>query len=629
MCGLAGAVWNRPDSPVSEEMLVAMRDSLRHRGPDDAGHWRGESVALASRRLAILDLSERGHMPMVSEDGRYHIVYNGEIYNFRDIRPFLQGRGHRFRSDTDTEVLLNLYIEEGPAMLDRLNGMFAFAVWDARERTLFVGRDRLGIKPLYYALRDDALVFGSEEKALFEAGIPAEFDPAHWEELVCFRYVAGENTPYRGVKRLLPGHHLTWRDGRVTIRRWWNLAERARLQREALPPDPLKWYGETFDDSVRLRRISDVPVGVLLSGGLDSSCVAGALAEQAGSGVASFTVRFEETAYDEGPLARQVADRWSLDHHELRITDQELLSRMRDASWLYDEPLAHGNDLHIWAISEYAKPLVTVLLSGEGADETLGGYVRYQPLRYPALLQGGRAAMPVLSRLPRVSSRIRKLKRFLTLGPIDRFVLFNSCDVLPQELAPLGVKPSGTYAFREQVLDEARALYPGEPARQVMYSDQHAFLCSLLDRNDRMTMGASIECRVPMLDYRLVEGVAALPSSVVFAGQRGKGKHLLRETAGKRIPESVRMGRKWGFATPWKRYLRESPDLRERLAGMSDQAPFDSGPFDRRLLRKCVDGFLAGDDRLEMLVRQLAMIGVWHEVCCGGRGASSRLAAAR
>ena len=294
MCGIAGGVWTSRDASIDESTLNLMRDSLYHRGPDDFGSWIGDGVALASRRLAILDLSERGHMPMESADGRYRIVYNGEVYNYREIRPSLEARGYRVRSNSDTDVLLNLFIEEGPRMLVRLNGMFAFAVWDEYEQRLFLARDRLGIKPLYYAAVNGWLKFASEQKALFEAGIPAEMDPECWEELICFRYVAGERTPYRGVKRLLPGRHLSWRQGNLAISRWWNLAEKTRERREALPADPLAWYGETLDDSVRLRRISDVPVGILLSGGLDSGCVAAAAAEQAGSKNASFTVRFEE-----------------------------------------------------------------------------------------------------------------------------------------------------------------------------------------------------------------------------------------------------------------------------------------------------------------------------------------------
>src|SRR6267154_956049 len=302
MCGLNGLVYTDPNRSVSEDLLIAMRDAIRHRGPDDSGTFLGPGVGLGSRRLAILDLSERGRMPMSSPDGRYRIVYNGEVYNYQDLRAALASRGCMFRSQTDTEVLLALYEREGPAMLDRLNGMFAVAIWDCRDRTLFLARDRLGVKPLYYIVRDGLLAFASEEKALFAAGLRAEFDPNTWPELLCFRYVAGGATPYRGVKRILPGHYLLWRDGRVTSRRWWDLAARVRDLREEAPRDPLEWFRETFDSAVRLRRISDVPVGVLLSGGLDSSSVAASLSAQTGEGLASFTVRFAEPAYDEGDL---------------------------------------------------------------------------------------------------------------------------------------------------------------------------------------------------------------------------------------------------------------------------------------------------------------------------------------
>jgi len=217
MCGIAGIVSTEHDLPVSEAVLARMRDSITHRGPDDAGHYLEPGIGLASRRLAILDLSPRGHMPMSTPDGRYWIVYNGEVYNYREIRARLEGRGFKFESNTDTEVILAAFVEEGPAMLHRLNGMFAFAIWDTRERALFMARDRLGVKPLYYCRFSGALYFGSEEKVLFAAGIPAQFDPATWEELLSFCYVAGERTPFVGVKRLLPGHFLTWKDGDIQI----------------------------------------------------------------------------------------------------------------------------------------------------------------------------------------------------------------------------------------------------------------------------------------------------------------------------------------------------------------------------------------------------------------------------
>jgi asparagine synthase (glutamine-hydrolysing) len=614
MCGIGGIVWNDRSARPDEALLLAMCDAMRHRGPDDAGTRSDQGIGLVSRRLAILDLSERGRMPMSTPDDRYWITFNGEIYNFQELRASLASTGEVFRTGTDTEVLLRLFAREGHAMLSRLNGMFGLAIWDTRERVLFLARDRLGVKPLYFAAQENRFLFASEPKGLFAAGVPASLDPECWEELLCFRFVAGERSVFRGIRRLLPGHLLLWKDGRFETRRWWSLAERARGLREHIPRAPEAWFRETFDHAVRLRRISDVPVGVLLSGGLDSSSVAASLAAAEG-GLASFTVRFSEPGFDEGPLAREVASRYRLEHHELFLSGQDLADRLVRASWLNDEPLVHGNDVHLWAISEFAKPRVTVLLSGEGGDETLGGYVRYRPLRSWSLLRGGARAVPwILPRL-RLRGRLEKLYRMLSLGRRDLAVLYNACEVLPQDLEALGVAAKGAFEFRQRVLAEAIELYPGDPVRQAMYSDQHTFLCSILDRNDRMTMGASIECRVPFLDYRLVEGLAALPSSILLAG--GRGKRLLRRSVGSRLPPTVRRHRKWGFGVPWARYLREIPDLRHRLKALPDTEPLRGGPLDRGRLRATIGRFLAGDDAPAALLRQLVFLSSWSEAWVG------------
>ena len=613
MCGICGIVHSDPSYPISSSTLVAMRDIMEHRGPDDAGSYVAPGVGLGSRRLAILDLSPRGHMPMATADGRYQIVYNGEVYNYRELRSTLEARGITFTSNTDTEVILKLFEADGPAMLGRLNGMFAFAIWDSARRTLFCARDRLGVKPFYYTVQDGAFLFASEEKALFEAGARREFDPSTWEELLCFRYVAGAQTPYIGVQRLLPGHYLMWRDGRLEITRWWNLAERSRMARDVAPDEAAHWFQETFDDSIRLRRISDVPVGVLLSGGLDSGSVGMTLAAQAGPGVHSFTMRFRESHYDEGPVAKATARKGGLEHHELVVTSGGLMKRLRHASWLSDEPIAHASDLHILAIAKYAKPRVTVLLSGEGGDELLGGYVRYRPLAHPALLGVGRHLLAPFSRLLKRGTRLRKLNRFLALGEIDRLVLYNSANILPAELAPLGFQAEGQFPYRERLLTEAQELYPNEPVRQAMYSDQHTFLCSLLDRNDRMTMGASIECRPPFLDYRLVEGVAGLPSPVAVGTVGGKG--LLRRALGDRLPEEVLRYRKWGFGVPWTRYLQREPEFRDLIATLPDTAPIADGPFDRQALRTITTGFLNGETRFESHVLRLVKIAIWYDAC--------------
>ena len=610
MCGICGVVGlNR--SLGDPGNLERMRDSMAYRGPDDAGLYVDDLVSLGSRRLAILDLSPRGHMPMNSADGRYWITYNGEIYNYRELRVGLEARGYSFRSNTDTEVLVNLFAADGPAMLDRLNGMFALAIWDSRERRLFLARDHVGIKPLYYAARGGALYFASEQKALFAAGVPLQFDNSTWDELLCFRYVAGERTPFVGVKRLLPGHYMIWENGASTTRRWWHLAERVQAQRERLPANAARWYRETLDDSVDLRRIADVPVGVLLSGGLDSSSVAAALALQAGSRVASFTVRFRETGYDEGPVARQVARRWDLEHHEMFLETDELLGRLSEVSRLNDEPLVHASDVHLWSIARYAKPRVTVLLSGEGADETLGGYVRYQYLRYPGLLRAARPVLPGLVSGLKLDGRVSKLSRFLRLSSAEQLVLYNACEILPAELSRVGYAGTASFAYREQVAVEASALYPRDYMRQAMYLDQHTYLCSILDRNDRTTMGASIECRVPFLDRRLVETLAALPSSVLLKGTQTK--QMLRQACADRLPDAVKRHRKWGFGVPWSRYLRDIPELREVVTRLHDVDPIRDSPLARDRVRQLARNFLAGDPHDEALVRQLVMIAVWYQ----------------
>lgn len=611
MCGIAGIVHRETGVIVQEAAVRLMCDVIAHRGPDDSGVYVDRGVGLGSRRLAILDLSQHGHMPMSTPDGRYHIVYNGEVYNFQELRSTLEKKGVRFCSNTDTEVLLHLFAAEGPGMLSRLNGMFAFAIWDSNERSLFLVRDRLGIKPLYYFDRGDSLLFGSEEKSLIVGGAPAEFNFETLEELLYFKYVAGDRTPFVGIKRLLPGHYLIWRNGKAEIRRWWNLHDRVREIRGNSPSVPSAWFEETFDGAVKLRRISDVPVGVMLSGGLDSSSIAASLSRDSVQGMASFTVRFAEKEYDEGDLAREVARQGEFEYHELFIPDGDLLERLADASWYNDEPLAHSSSLHILALAEYAKPRVTVLLSGEGSDEVLGGYVRYRPLSFTRVLGATRSILPLIGERFLGVGRLSKLMRYASLPGLPQYVLYNACDIFPPELSRIGNFNDGHFHYREQVLKEAVALYPADETRQAMYLDQHTFLCSVLDRNDRMTMGASIECRVPFLDYRLVEGLAALPSSVLLSKTRNK--KLLRQSLGGRLPTNVLKGRKWGFGVPWSRYFRRIPDLSGLVESLPNHPVVRESPLDPSAIRNLVRDFHAGDDRHSSLMYQLVMLAIWHD----------------
>lgn len=585
--------------------------TLVHRGPDDEGTWAGSGVALGSRRLAILDPTPRGHMPMASPDGRYHLVHNGEIFNYRRLRPELERRSYRFLSDTDTEVLLYLFIERGPAMLRELNGQFAFAVWDERERSLFLARDHVGIKPLFYVHEEQELRFASEEKALFALGRAPEADPETLPELLQFRYLAGGRTPYRGVRQIPPGSWLAWHDGRIETRRWWCLAERLRDASASVPPSRARARGELLellDDAVALQRISDVPLGVLLSGGLDSSTLAAGLALQSDGPVDSFTVRFDDPRYDEGPFARAVVDRYRLRRHEIRVRDEELPRLLEDATWLLGQPLAHGNDVHLLAIARHAKPRVTVLLSGEGADETLGGYSRYQAFVHPRLLSLLAPPLRLAAARGALPGRLRRAERLLRPEGIDGWLAWSSAAHAPGELPVPNVLPLA----RERLVDEAAEVYR-QPVRRLMYLELHTYLQSILDRNDRMTMGASIECRVPFLDPRLIELTARLPTPWLLAG--GRGKRLLREAMGPRLPRQVLDHRKVGFGVPWHRLLRRVPPLRDWVERSPRSAVVEMAGVPESWARDVVSRFLAGDDRWTSTARQLAFVTLWYARC--------------
>lgn len=604
MCGIAGILF--PDArPGGSPLAAKMGGALIHRGPDDSGVFERPGAALVSRRLSILDLSANGRMPMQTPDGRYTIVHNGEVYNYRDFQDGLKARGWKFRSHSDTEVLLYMYAEEGPAMLEKLNGMFAFAVWDEKEKKFFAARDRLGVKPFYYAVHGGVLYFASEERALFEAGVPKTFDQETLPELLLFRYAAGERTPFSGVKKLLPGHHLSWQAGKLSVGRWWSLASKISA---GAPKNPEEWFRSVFDDAVRLRRISDVPVGVLLSGGLDSGSVAASLASGGAGNLQSFTIGFDEPGYDERSYARILASRFGFKNHERVIRGDELPALFDQVLRYQDAPPAHASDLHLLAIAQFAKPHVTVLLSGEGGDESMGGYQRYLPLRHPALCGLGGVFAPVLLLFRR--PRLQKLRKFLEMRSMEKFVMFNSCEVFPQDLE---MKEMPHFEYREKIAAEAVRAHPGDYVRQAMYYDHHTHLCSVLDRNDRMTMGASIECRTPFLDYRLIEGLAAMPSSVLL---RGKPKSLLRNSVGGRLPAEILGHRKWGFGVPWGKYLRTAAPWREEVRGVSGAAFFRHAGIDKKISARVRD-FENGDASADALIYQSFMLRKWHRRAFG------------
>jgi asparagine synthase (glutamine-hydrolysing) len=371
-----------------------------------------------------------------------------------------------------------------------------------------------------------------------------------------------------------------------------------------------------LNDAVRLRLISDVPVGVLLSGGLDSSTLAVLAAQNGSKQLGGFTSRFLEQGYDEGDFAKLVAETWHLSFYDRYVDAEELLPLLQKACWVSDEPLAHASYLHLLAISERAKPHATVLLSGDGADETLGGYERYRPLLYPLLFDASRHFLPIFAKNTFFENRLSKLSKFMKLGEPEKYLLYNACEVLPEDLEGVGFPVTGRFDYRQTVVDESAQVYR-QPVRRAMYSDQKTFLCSLLDRNDRMTMGASIECRVPFLDYRLVEISGNLSTQTIFQG--GRGKSIIRNRMKKELPQAILKHKKWGFAVPWHIYLRQVPAFREIVENLSRLEPIASGPFSSKNLNNVVGNFLKGDQQQALLIQQLFLIAVWFQVCVQNR----------
>ena len=573
MCGING-IFHLNFKQVDENQLIKMRDILEHRGPDDTGIYINNNIGLGHRRLSIIDTSSAGHQPFFSDDGRYVIVFNGEIYNYQSFYPELKSKGITLKSGSDTEVLLKLYELYGMEMLHKLNGMFAFAIWDTQEKKLTLCRDRMGVKPLYYCIHQNTLYFASEQKALFTAGVPLEVSENGMEEYFFNRFVAGENTLFAHIKKLLPGHYMVIdENGKSSPTRWWNLKE--QIQNHVQILNPKKWFEETFFESVKLRMVSDVPVGVLLSGGLDSCSILSSLHEQKFENIETFNISFSEEEHNEYHLAKRITEEYGYTFNHTKLENDSLYQNLIETSYFQDEPLMHLNEPHLLAIAKLAKPKVKVLLSGEGADELMGGYVRYKALKNPSLLK-------VISQLSKFetfnkSPRYDKLLRYSKITSDADLVLFNGCNVYPNDInAFYGNKQKPENQYRYQILKEAQELYPKNLQRQALYFDQHTYMCSLLDRNDRCTMGTSIECREPFLDQRLIAGLGTLEDKWLFTGK--KGKFILKTTMEDKLPKEIIDFRKIGLSAPWGSYLLSFPRFVDELDNFA-KSPIFEMPF--------------------------------------------------
>ncbi|HET7602588.1 MAG TPA: asparagine synthase (glutamine-hydrolyzing) [Gemmatimonadales bacterium] len=632
MCGICGIVL--PDGSsrrLDRELLVRMRDQLVHRGPDGAGEFLDHGVALGHRRLSIVDVAH-GAQPMAAASGAVQIVYNGEVYNHPELMPALQAEGVRYATHCDTETVLHLYLRHGVRTPEQLRGMFAFAIWDARTRELFIARDRLGVKPLYYVHTEDgALYFASEIKSLLAAGaVGAELNRRAFPDYLANHAPSGEDTLFKGVKRLLPGHTLTWKEGRVVTRPYWDLSFAAPTETRS-DAELVAEYAERFGEAVRLRLMADVPLGMFLSGGIDSAAITATMATLVQDPIKTFSVAFREREANELYYARLVAERYRTDHHEILVSPEEFWGALPSLIWHEDEPLAHPSSVALNFVSRLAARHVKVVLTGEGSDETLAGYGRYRTTvmnlavsrRWQSLAPGvvQRAVRAGLDTLPRTSRlRQRLMRTGLALHAdldtlyFDNFAVFGRARqramLSPELQAELGgLDP---YATAHEAIDRGDAT---TLLNQLLYADIKTYLHELLMKQDQMSMAASIESRVPFLDHPLVEFTARLPARLKLRGRTTKW--ILRQAMKEKLPAEILSRSKMGFPVPVGAWLKGAfrPLLDQYV--LSERA-LQRGLFQPEALRHLVAEHVAGEANHDERLWALINLEIWQRLYLDG-----------
>jgi asparagine synthase (glutamine-hydrolysing) len=621
MCGISGIAFSsRSGRAVERGVLRRMCDSIRHRGPDDDGYFIDGAVGIGMRRLSIVDVAG-GHQPISNEDGTVHVVYNGEVYNHAEHRPGLEALGHRYRTHSDTETILHLYEEHGARCVERLRGMFAFAIWDQNKRELFVARDRLGVKPLYYVHDGEgSLFFGSEIKTLLEAqAVRPEINFAALPDYLANHAPSGEETLFAGVRRLLPGHTLTWRDGEIKIEKYWDVhfasgADEEGGARAKGDAEYVAEWSDLFRESVRLRLMADVPLGMFLSGGIDSSAIAAVMSGMVSEPIKTFSVAFAEREANELSYARLVARRFRTDHHEVVVSPEEFFGALPRLVWHEDEPIAHPSSVALYFVSALAARHVKVVLTGEGSDEMLAGYARYRKTvlnlslgaRYRKLTTEGvrRAVSAAVGRLPSTTARAKLGRTFLCVEPDIESIYFDNFAVFPRAmqrrlLTPEARERAGVagdpYAVVRRCLEEADARTLLD---RLLYADVKTYLHELLMKQDQMSMAASIESRVPFLDHKLVEYTARLPERMKLRG--GTTKFILREAMRNVLPPEILSRGKMGFPVPVGAWFRG------RFASVIDEyvtggRALARGVFEPAFVRSLVERHRRGEDHSERL----------------------------
>jgi asparagine synthase (glutamine-hydrolysing) len=615
MCGIAGIYSFRSGRPVETKQLRTMGACLAHRGPDDEGYLQEGALGLAHKRLTILDTSSRGRQPMLTEDGSVAIVFNGEIYNFLELRAELEAEGHTFQTQTDTEVLLRLWQVHGEDLLPRLNGMFAFAIWDRIQRVLFLARDRLGIKPLYYTLTRDGLVFASEVKALLAVSDRrSEVELDMLDAYMSVGYVPTGRTLFRGIEKLQPGWCLRIDREGMDLRPYWDLefaTDEERSEEE--------WVAETtalLRDAVRLQLRSDVPLGVFLSGGVDSSAVVALMHEMGVRDIQTFTVAYDfGPDYDETKWARQIAEKFGTRHREVFVTPQEFQDFIPQLVWHMDEPVTESAAISLFFVAKLARESVTVVLSGEGSDEVFGGYPIYKYMqeleRYrhlPGALRRGLVS-PALNLL---GGKWGKYTQLAERPLRDRYLGVSFYDTaLKEEL----YRPEIRHLFNGHGMPHLVGDYYDrterlDPLLQMMYLDIKSWLPDdLLIKADKMTMASSVELRVPFLDHRVVELGGRIPPRLRIKGW--ETKHILKKAMEPYLPHEILHRGKMGFPTPLAHMFQGA--MRDYVGGVLDsERTLDRGYFRPDVVRRLVAEHAAGRQDHHRVLWQLLVLEEWH-----------------
>jgi asparagine synthase (glutamine-hydrolysing) len=633
MCGIAGVLEFGKDAHAGSGPIRRMCDVMAHRGPDDEGFYTDGPVSLGMRRLSIVDLAT-GHQPISNEDGSLWIVFNGEIYNHLSLREQLIARGHSYRTRSDTETIIHLYEEYGRDCVQHLRGMFAFAIWDRNKQTLFLARDRLGIKPLYYNLTPERLLFGSEIKVvLAHGGVRPEFNRAVLPEYLAFGYLSGEETFYAGISKLLPGHTMEiGSEGKPEIRQYWDL-DASSVHESRDESYYVRSYRELLEGAVSSHLMSDVPLGVFLSGGLDSSAVAALMTAIRRGPIETFSVGYPEQEYSELSHARTVAGHIKSEHREVLVGEQDFFSTLPHLIWHEDEPIVWPSSVSLYFVAKLARERVVVVLTGEGSDETLAGYTRYAfTLKNAALDRAYRSVVPsALRRSLRnavaTSSLLgatlrRKLEHtflakdgnawssFYFDNFFSAFAEAEQTELLTSECAH---EFAPTTAYRN-VLDTWEHS-SGEMLQRLLYTDIKTYLVELLMKQDNMSMAASIESRVPFLDHVLVEFATRIPRETQIRGLAGK--RILKKAMDDLLPHEILYRPKLGFPTPWSGWLA-GPRLEGIREMLLEPRSLDRGYFRREAIERLFNEHRSKHRDNYDRIWRLLNLELWHRVCLEG-----------